>query len=179
MVHRHAVLLASISTICWSSVTAAAADLPSQSLEHRVKAGFLYNFVRYVEWPKGTFGSSTNALVIGVLGEDPFGGMLDAAVAGKTVDNHPIRVERIQRVAQAGTCQYLFVSDSEKERLADILARLRDRSILTVSDVDGFLARGGQIQFVIDQNRVMFDVNLEAVRRAGLTVDANLLRVAL
>jgi len=152
--------------------------LPSQSLEHRVKAGFLYNFVRYVEWPTGTFGSSTNAFVIGILGEDPFGAVLDATVAGKTVDSRPIRVERIRRVAQAETCRILFVSDSEKEQLADILARLRDRSILTVSDADGFLAHGGQIQFVIEHNRVMFDVNLEAVRRAGLTVDANLLRVA-
>ncbi len=162
-----------------AATTIADTEKPStQALEYRVKAGFLYTFAKYVEWPTGAFASPTNAIVIGVLGEDPFSKLLDATVDGKTIDGRSIRIQRFQRVEEIHTCHILFISASEKERLADIEERLRGRNILTVSDGDGFLRHGGQIHFVTEEKRVKFDINLEATRQAGLKLDANLLRVA-
>lgn len=161
-----------------ANTTAGTEEPSSQALEYRVRAGFLYTFAKYAEWPTGTFNASTNAIVIGVVGKDPFGKMLDDTVAGKAVDGHAIRIQRFQRVEEIQVCQILFVCASEKNRLADIHARLHGRNILTVSDVDGFLQHGGQIQFVTEDSRVMFDINPKATEQAGLKLDANLLRVA-
>ena len=153
-------------------------ELSPQALEYRVKAGFLYTFAKYVEWPPESFASPTNAIVIGIWGEDPFGKTLDATVDGKAIDGRTIRIQRFQQVDEIGACHILFISASEKDRLAVIQTRLRGRNILTASDVDGFLQHGGQIQFVTEDNRVKFDINLEATRQAGLKLDANLFRVA-
>ncbi|HUJ11453.1 MAG TPA: YfiR family protein [Verrucomicrobiae bacterium] len=155
------------------------AEEPSpRALEYHVKAGFLYTFAKYVEWPTEAFASPTNAIVIGVLGEDPFNKILDATVDGKAIDGRPIRILRFQQVDKIETCQVLFISVSERDRLADILTRLRGRSILTVSELNGFLQHGGHIHFVTEDSRVKFDIDLNATRRAGLKLDANLLRVA-
>lgn len=159
--------------------TIANAEEPSpQTLEYRVKAGFLYNFAKYVEWPTGKFGSSTDAIVIGILGADPFGKTLDTAVAGKTIDGHSIRIRRFQRIEEFEGCHILFIGASEKNRLTDIHARLRGHHVLTVGDADGFLQQGGQIHFVTEDHRVKFDINWVATREAGLKLDANLLRAA-
>lgn len=175
----HAIWLLSVMTVALvTNFTANAEDASPQILEYRVKAGFLYTFAKYVEWPTGTFHSPTNAIVIGILGKDPFGKMLNDMVAGKAVDGRPIRIQRFQRAEEIQVCHILFVSASEKSRLPDIQTRLRGRSILTVSELDGFLEHDGQIRFVSEDNRVWFDIDMEATRQAGLTLDANLLRVA-
>ena len=153
-------------------------ELSPQALEYRVKAGFLYTFAKYIEWPSEAFATPTNSIVIGILGENPFSKMLDATVDGKTIDGRSIRIQQFRQVDDVQACHVLFISVSEKDRLANIQARLRGRNILTVSDGDGFLQNGGQIQFVTEDNRVKFDINLEATRQAGLKLDANLLRVA-
>jgi hypothetical protein len=171
-------LLVVVAIALTASTLADAEEPTPKALEYRVKAGFLFNFAKYVEWPAGTFGSATNAVVICILGKDPFGAMLDSSVAGKRVEGRSVVVQRFHSIKEITTCHILFVSASEKDRLTDIQAHLRSSSILTVSDLDEFLEHGGQIRFVTEENRVKFDVNLKATRQAGLKLDANLLRVA-
>ena len=147
-------------------------------LEYRIKSGFLFNFAKYVNWPQGTFGSPTNAITIGILGKDPFGEVLDNTVSAKSIDGRPIVLRRFRDAENIKECHVLFVSASEQDRLAAISEYLKRRAVLTVGDFQGFLQAGGQIEFVAEKDQVKFDVNLVAVRSAGLKLDANLLRVA-
>jgi hypothetical protein len=149
-------------------------------LEYRIKAAFLYNFARFVEWPTDR---STNeadpTLTIAVLGEDPFGPVLDATVEGKLVQGKKLRIKRFRSFAEViGRCDVLFISTSEKKSLPAILARLRGRSILAVGETEDFLDHGGMIEFQIRGGAVRFDVNLAAAEQAGLHLSSQLLKVA-
>lgn len=148
------------------------------SREYQVKAVFLFNFAQFVEWPAAAFGGEQAPLVIGLLGDDPFGAYLDEAVRGETVHGRPLRIERYQRVEEIRTCHVLYVSRSEAGRLPQILAALRGREILAVSDVDGFAGRGGAIQFIMERNKVRLRINVDAARAAALTISSKLLRPA-
>src|SRR5207247_1541681 len=102
--------------------------------EYQVKAVFLFNFAQFVEWPTNAFPEARTPLVIGVLGDDPFGPFLDATVRGETVNGHPLAIQRYRSVDEIKECHILFISQSESTRLEDILARLKGRNILTVGD---------------------------------------------
>jgi YfiR/HmsC-like len=148
------------------------------SPESQVEAVFLYNFARFVSWPPRAFPDPQAPLVIGVLGEDPFGAYLDETVRGEKVNGRPLVVQRYRRVGEIKACHVLFISKSEGDRLEQILAALRGRSILTVSDADGFTGRGGMIRFLTEKNKVRMQVNLDVVKSANLNVSSKLLRVA-
>jgi hypothetical protein len=149
----------------------------SVSKEYQVKAAFLYNFSQFIEWPASAL-PGTQPLIIGVLGEDPFGSYLDELVRGERVSNHPLIVRRFHQVAEIRTCHILFVSQSEANRLEQILTYLKGRNILTVGDIENFAVRGGMIRFVTENNRIRFGINLEAARDANLTISSKLLRAA-
>jgi hypothetical protein len=170
--------MACVIGVLAGSAIVSAADLRDRDLELQIKAGFLYTFVKYVDWPEDAFKASSNTVVIGVLGKDPFGTVLDTTVAGKKINGRAVHIKRFQRVEEIGACHVLFVSESEKERLGDVLASLRGRKTLTVSEAEGFLQQGGQIQLVMESDRVRFDINMEAARQAGLKLSSHLLRVA-
>ena len=155
-----------------------AEEASPQTLEYRVKSGFLFTIAKYVDWPEGTFSSATNAITIGILGTDPFGKLLDETVVGKKIDGRPVELRRIQSVEEIEGCHVVFISASEKDHMSRIRLRVERTPILTVGDFDGFLQQGGQIGFVAENNRVLFDINLKAVQTAGLKLNANLLRVA-
>lgn len=146
--------------------------------ERDVKAVFLLNFAQFVEWPAEAFAESTSPIVIGILGEDPFGRVLDDVVQGEVVKNRRLTVERFQHVDEVDTCHILFISSSETQRYEQILAALQRRSILTVGDREGFAASGGMIRFVTEQNRIRFRVNVAAIKAARLVVSSRLLRAA-
>lgn len=148
------------------------------SREYQVKAVFLFYFARFVDWPPQAFPEAQTPLIIGVLGEDPFGPYLDKTVRDETVNNRPFVVRRYRRVEEIETCHVLFISRSEAARLEQILARLKDRNILTVGDIDGFAGRGGMIRFVKKANKIRLRVNLEATKTAHLTISSKLLRPA-
>jgi hypothetical protein len=154
------------------------AGLAAPPPEYQVKAVFLFNFTQFVEWPAGAFSGAQAPLVIGILGEDPFGAYLDETVRGETVNNRPILVKRYRRVEEIQDCQLLFISRSEAERLEQIFAALKDRSILTVGDIDGFARRGGMIRFVVEKNKIRFRVNLDAAKAGSLMISSKLLRSA-
>jgi hypothetical protein len=158
------------------TVTGAVAD--SSTSEYQVKAAFLYNFSRFVVWPSGSFAHSSSPLVIGVVGQDPFGSSLDKVTDGKTVDGRNIVIRRFRRVSDIEQCHVLFVSDSERERLPRILDRVENRGTLTVSEIDGFIARGGMINFAVESKKVRFDINSGAAERARLRISAKLLQLA-
>ena len=150
----------------------------ASSREYQVKAVFLFNFAQFVEWPTNAFSQAQTPLVIGVLGEDPFGAYLDETVRGEKVNNRSLVVERYRRAEEIKTCHVLFISRSEADRLAEILANLKGRNILTVGDAESFAERGGMIRFATEKNKLRLKVNLEAVKAANLTISSKLLRSA-
>ena len=154
----------------------AADDLETK--EAKVKAAFLLNFARYVEWPENAFASTNSPIVIGVLGQDQLGRNLDMTVEGKTVEKHPVHVKRGKGVDDLGDCHVVFVCASEREHLRATLGQLQTRPVLTVSDMDGFATDGGMILLKKKQGMMRFDINREAAEKAGLKISSKLLKLA-
>lgn len=148
------------------------------SEEYRVKAAFLYNFAKFVDWPPQVFKSPTDPIVIGVLGKNPFGDALAAVTAGKTLGSRPFQVHAVSDTRQAAACQILFVASSERKRLAALLGQIGGPGVLTVGDTDDFASEGGIVNFKIENGSVRFQINLEAARRQQLRISAKLLSLA-
>jgi hypothetical protein len=146
--------------------------------EYQVKAVFLFNFAQFVEWPADAFSSPTAPLVIGVLGDDPYGDFLDQTVRREHLGGRSFQVRRYQSVDEIKTCHILFISRPDADRPEEILAGLKRRPLLTVSDADGFAQRGGMIRFVTERSRIRLQLNLEAAEAAHLAISSKLLRVA-
>ena len=142
--------------------------------EYRVKALFLYNFAKFVEWPAG---SAPAEMCIGILGDDPFGGELQQVIAGKTVNGHGFTVKRL-KPETAKTCQIVFVSMSEKKRFKTIFDSLKGAGVLTVGEASGFCESGGVINFEVVDSKVRFEVNLGAAERARLKLSSKLIGLA-
>ena len=157
------------------AVTAPAAEVS----EYDLKAAFLYNFVRFVDWPQDAFAGERTPLTICVLGEDPFGPSLDAVVRGEQVGERGMVIQRTGGLDDLGACHVLFVSRSERKRLAKVLARVQGQPVLTVADMEGFLRAGGVINFVQEDSRIRFLINTEAAERGGLRISSKLLRLAM
>jgi hypothetical protein len=145
------------------------------SREYQIKAAFLFNFAQFVEWPAGAFPHASTPLCIGILGTDPFGAALDETVQGETIHNHPLVVTRSSQVEDLKACQLVFVSESERDRVGEVLAALDPQSVLTVSDIERFAERGGVIRFFVQGNRVRFEINPASARREGLKISSQLL----
>ena len=156
----------------WSTAAAAALS------EYQVKAVFLFNFARFVEWPSTAFPNATAPFVVGVFGHDPFGEDLDAAVKGETVNGRPLIVRRVHSAAEAGDCHILFIHQSEDQRLGEVLSALGNHSTLTVSDLPGPAQRGVMIRLVTEQGHVRMRIDVDSARAAALTISSNLLRSA-
>ncbi len=151
---------------------------PDPSLEHRVKAAFLYNFAKFVDWPTNAFTSADAPFVIAVLGDVSLAQVLEQAVRGKSVGNHPIQTRRIGDVRHIEPCQILFVARSQAQHSAKVLAALGNANVLLVGESPGFLAGGGAINFTNHEGQVRFEVNTAASERAGLKISSKLLRLA-
>jgi len=147
--------------------------------EYEVKAAFLFNFAQFIEWPAKAFASTNAPFVIGVLGDDPFGHVLNQTVQGETLNGRLIALKHSNRLEELTGCQILFVSRSEKTRLPQVLAAIGNSGVLTVGETDQFLRHGGVINFVTThENKVRFEINLSAAERQGLKLNAKLLKVA-
>lgn len=149
-----------------------------EELEAKVKAGFLLNFARYVEWPAGSFTSSNSPVIIGVLGLDNLGRHLDLTIEGKTIGSHPVQVKRARRVSELSDSHVLFVCPSERDRVRGIVAATSGKPILTVSDMDGFTAAGGMILLKRKQGTMRFEINREAAEKCGVKISSKLLNLA-
>jgi hypothetical protein len=146
--------------------------------EYQVKAVFLFNFSRFVEWPASAFPSASAPFVVGVFGHDPFGADLDEVVKGESVNGRPLVVRRVTSAAEAAACQILFIHQSEDKRLDEVLSALDHRSTLTVTDLPGAAQRGVMIRLVTESGRVRLRINVESARAADLTISSNRLRSA-
>jgi hypothetical protein len=173
---RHRASSAALAcALSFLAISSAVAQAPS---EYQVKAAYLYGFGRFVAWPAPGPSNDGTSFSICVLGDDPFGRLLDDVAAGGVLTGKPVRVVRLASDAPVLGCQMLFVSASEERRIDRVLGTIGALPVLTVSDAPRFAQRGGMIGFTLDNNRVRFVVNLEATQRAGLTLDSELLRVA-
>lgn len=150
----------------------------SRPTDFQVKAAYLFNFGRFVEWPTRIAATWGDAFTVCVLGQDPFGPALDAALAGETIGGKRVIAKRISAPHDSGNCQILFLNSAKSEALDRVIEAGDKNSVLTVSDMPQFLERGGMIQFVLEGNRVRFEVNLAAAQHAGLTLSSELLKVA-
>jgi hypothetical protein len=175
---RCSLLRRTIVAVLWLLFAASSAFGQEKPGEYQVKAAYLYNFGRFVEWPTRVTTASTGSFTICVLGEDPFGQALDATLAGETRGNQKVAARRISSPQESVDCQILFIGSSEAKRLNKIVEALGNSAVLTVSDIPQFSRRGGMIQLVMDGNRIHFEVNLTATQRAGLTLSSELLKVA-
>ena len=171
-----------VATLVLAMVAARArADVPlphRSASEYEVKAGFLLNFARFVEWPPDTFHGPREPFVIAVLGRDPFGRVLDQTMAGKTVDGRRIEVRRLSRVDDVREAQIVFVCPSERENLASILKALDRPGVLIVGDTDGFADHGGHINFIVQAHKVRFEINPGRAEQSRLKVSSQLLKLA-
>jgi hypothetical protein len=152
----------------------------SQPTEYQIKAAFLFNFAKFVEWPPTAFAEATSPMVLGILGENPFGDDLERIIRGKTVNNRPLVVRTdFHSPGEATNCHILFISTSEKQRLPEILKGLRGASVLTVGETDRFTETGGMINFVVEGSKIRFQINDAAAKGAGLKISSKLLSLAL
>ncbi len=158
-------------------VTSGSRGQESPALEYQVKAAFLYNFARFVEWPAREASPSAE-ITIGVLGSDPFGEALDRTIAGKSVNGRALKVVRLKDARDAPRCQILFVELPTESALAGVLEAVGRAPVLTVGDAESFTRKGGVIRFFMEDNKVRFAINVDAAQRAGLKISSKLLALA-
>jgi hypothetical protein len=175
---RQAVRWALLSGLVVLLVPAAQA-VAQAATEYQVKAAFLYNFAKFVEWPAAVLADSAAPLVVGVRGEDPFGADLDAALRGKTAAGHPLQVRRFDAIPASGACHILFVCSRVDPPEKEVLGALAAAPVLTVGETPQFTHLGGILRFVVQDNKVRFEINVDAADRAGLRISSKLLRLAL
>jgi hypothetical protein len=161
------------------AVSAAGAAGP-RSPDYVIKAAYLYNFALFVEWPADAFASADAPFVIGILGSDPFGDALTQIVSGKRINRRRIHVEVAQYAHDLRRAQLVFVSAADAPRLAELLVPAVSSGTpqLVVGETDVFLRHGGTISFTVRDNKVGYDINLEAARKARLVVSSKLLSLA-
>jgi hypothetical protein len=169
-----------LSTAAVACVLFAVPWSPAQNrkpTDYQVKAVYLYNFGRFVEWPARVT-TGQDSFTICILGQDPFGPTLDATLAGETIAGRAVSARRISKLQELVDCRILFLSSADGDSLNKLIEAGGKHAVLTVSDMPDFASRGGMIQFVLEGKRVRFEVNLTAAQNAGLTLSSELLKVA-
>jgi hypothetical protein len=146
--------------------------------EYRVKAAFIFHFAQLVDWPPDTAADTDNSLFLCTLGEDPFQGMLEGTVAGKVIGNRVMRIRHLRQAQDMQTCQILFIGRAQSKRIPQLVAGLRNAPILTVGETAGFLDAGGMIRFLLEENKVRFEINVQAAESARLKIGSRLLILA-
>jgi YfiR/HmsC-like len=167
---------------CFLLVTTAS-PVRSQSTgpsEYELKAAFLINFAKFIDWPETSFVNPESPFRICVIGQDPFGHVLDAYLA-RNVDTHPVQIVHIPNTADlsaARDCHIAFISASEKGHFRDVIQNLHGTDTLLVGDAEGFAASGGTIEFILEDNHIRFAINTDSAERANLKVSSKLLALA-
>jgi hypothetical protein len=150
----------------------------SDSSEYLIKAGFTYNFAKLMDWPASTFPQPDSPIVIGILGNDPFGSTLESVLAGKKVNERSFVIKHLKWGTDIKGCNILYVSTSEASHLDEIFHLLKGLPILTIGQMPGFARRGGIVNFVIENDKVRFEVNVEAAKQADISISSRLLTLA-
>jgi uncharacterized protein DUF4154 len=148
------------------------------STGYKVKTAFLFNFAKFIEWPASSFATPQSSFAICVLGQDPFGSTLTDTLQGKMIGQRPLAVRRLKDKSEARSCQIVFVSSSESQRLAEIVDAVRGGNVLLVGETNGFAASGGTIEFTLENDSVRFAINTDAADRSGLKFSSKLMALA-
>lgn len=172
-----AVLLFSTMALCALGGNTRSGSL-SERDEYEVKAVYLLKFLPFITWPEGRFASEEAPIVVAVLGKDPFGSKLEHAVEGKTVGKRPVRIERIDDVRLVRKCHLVFVSSSWLGSEKELFAEAEATGIVLVGDNEGFAERGAAINFYVFEDKLRFEINVKAYKRAGLEISSKLLKLA-
>ena len=145
--------------------------------EYQIKAAYLYNFAKFVEWPAEVLADPSLPLSICIFGKDPFGDALDT-IRDKIVKGRKLVIRQYSGIEDLKECHIIFISPSEKKNLAGILEKIKDMHMLTVSDMEGFADRGGMITLNKAENKIRLEINLDAAQQSGLKVSSKLLKLA-
>jgi len=169
--------MAMLLTLCLANSTSNASAEGAVAREYEIKAAYLYNFIKYIDWPAQGLPTGSDTITIGVIGGNPFGPAL-APLNGKMVKGRKLVIKEAVRLEDLPSCQIVFVSPSEAQRMQEILNASNEAKVLTVSEVEGFAARGGIINFIEERNKVRFEINAEAAKRKGFVISSELLKLA-
>ncbi len=152
----------------------------SGSSEYLIKAGFIYNFAKLVEWPTSTFANPGQPIAICILGNDRFAATLDRVVDGKKIESHPFLIKRLKsaRDSKQSACQIVFIASEQNSRADEIIELLKRIPVLTIAEAPGFAGQGGIINFVLEDSKVRFEVNVDSAKQAGLNISSRLLSLA-
>lgn len=145
--------------------------------EYEVKAGFIYNVAKFVEWPDSGGQATKGSMSLCIVGTDPFGKTLDA-MEGKTVKGKRLEIRRLSSIRDVKECEIAFISSSEKERMSRIAEALKESSVLSIGDTEGYIHQGVIMNFYLDRKKVRFEIDLERARRARLSISSQLLKLA-
>jgi hypothetical protein len=146
-------------------------------LAAQIKATYLDKFGDFVDWPAAAFGGPSDPVRLCVVGDDPFGPMLDQATHGQKVGSHPVLLVRLDKIERGAPCHILFVAGSAKQSVADALSKVRGDPVLTITDTAEPSAQG-MINFVVLSNRVRFQIDMASATQSGLMISSKLLSLA-
>ena len=164
--------------LIWLLTIVGARAQDPQRAEYHIKAAFLFNFARFVEWPPAAFADAGSPIVIGILGENPFQDELEQTIRDKTLNNRPLVIKQFASLGESTNCQILFISTSEKKRLPEIFEAVRAASVLTVGETDRFIETGGMVNLVHEGSKIRFQINEPVAKNAGLKISSKMLSLA-
>lgn len=172
--HRSVWLIGLLALMWLAGQTSWSAPVP----EYKVKAAFLYNITKFIDWPASRFGDTNSPIVIGILGPDPFGPLLEETFREKKVDGHPFLIQRVTSANAARDCHVLFISRLHKESIREVARSLQGEAILTVGESDRFARQGGMINFILVKDHVNLEINVGALEGVGLRASSKILSLA-
>ena len=146
--------------------------------EYQLKAVFLYNFTRFVDWPLHSFSNSNSPFVIGIVGNDPFGSNLEEAIRGESVGSHTMIIQHYSEITESTNCHLLFINSKDPDEIRGILEAVKGKNILTVNEYSKFPQLGGMVQFINENNKIKLVINNNAVKVTQLQISSKLLSVA-
>ena len=188
----HLLIVAVVLLVLLVTSNASAESTSAQYKEYEVKAAFMYNFLKFVNWPKEKMAQDNNEIIIGIIGDDPFGSAADI-FKGKTIEDRKLVLKRFEdarqlkemsendknkRTEELRKCHLLFICSSEQKYVRDIIDLVGSNGVLTVGDTENFIESGGIINFFLEDNKIRFDINLDSADKAGLEMRSQLLRLA-
>jgi len=175
----HKIVIIFLITIMLFSASVATVTRADEDLsgEYLVKAAFLYNFAKFVEWPNEAFSRPDDPIVLYILGDDPFDAAIET-ISGKVIRGRELKVKVISNIEKIDKCHILFICRSEKDHLKQLLDIMKKAGTLTVADINGFADKGGIVNFIKSGNKVKFEINLDAAKDAGLNISSKLLKLA-
>ena len=180
-ISKPGLLLLFLQMILFSSAFNFPRVLPAQlrpSSEYELKAAFLFNFAKFIEWPPEAFPDPKSPMILCTFDDDAFGVVLDEVVRAKAIDGRELVVRRMKKVEALTACHVVFVGTTENKRLPELLEALKGSTTLFVSDIPGSAERGGGVELYLEDNKMRFSINVDAVQRAHLAISSKLLALA-